>query len=111
MPRKAEAESEATSAGFQKQSLGPLSHLGGGEPETYYSGTITRDLSWPAGSGATAPISSLTAEVLLLGHTEVSTSPQTHPVLLHFPGLIPTVPSARNVFLSAPEQLKFYLSF
>lgn len=90
--------------------MDPLSSLGEDETETCHSGDTIRDLRWPEGSTAMAPISSITAEILLLGHTEVPTSPQTHPALLHFPEFIATVPSARDV-LSSPKFSKFYLSF
>lgn len=96
-PRKAEAEPEATSAQLQRQSLGPPSRLA--EDGTLcHSGDTMRDLSWPTGSRTNAPISSVTAEILLLDHTEVpkhtmhfSTFQKSFP-LFPLPGLSFSVP-------------------
>lgn len=46
MPRKAEAEPEATSVGLQRQSLDTLSGRGEDRPEPCQSGNTTRDPSW-----------------------------------------------------------------
>lgn len=74
MPREAEAESEASPVRLQRQSLEPLSGHGEDGTELCH---LQNDPGWHEESGATAPISSVTAEIPL-GHEEVPISPQAH---------------------------------
>lgn len=71
MPRKAEAEPEASSIQLQRQCSDPWPHPGEDGLEMCHPGKTTRQRSWSVGSGAPMPTSSITAEILLPGREEV----------------------------------------
>lgn len=108
MPRKAEAEPEATSVWLQRESLAPLPSLGEDGPDTCHSRDTTRDLSCHEGSGLRSTFLHHCRNPPSRPHRHPHRSPN-RPERLHCPGLIPAVLSARNILCNSPKPSKFHL--